>query len=203
MKHVAVPVAGHEDGDYNEQNDQGAEREEGALIEAAQADPAAFGLLYRRYLGRVYRYLRAHSASDDDAGDLTQQVFMRALAGLPRYRARGAPFAAWLFRIARHAAIDAHRRQRAAIAWDALPDALQPSAPGQDPEEVMLRQEALARLRQIVARLDPGKRELLALRFAGQLSASEIAAVVGKSPAAIKKQLSRILHSLKEQYHDA
>lgn len=202
MKHMAVPVSDREDGNQSGQDAEREEREERALIEAAQADPAAFGPLYRRYLDRVYRYLRAHSASDEDAADLTQQVFLRALDALPRFHPRGAPFAAWLFRIARHAAIDAHRRRHSAIAWDALPEALHPLS-GQDPEEAVLRQEALAHLRQLVARLDPGKRELLALRFAGQLSASEIAAVVGKSPTAVKKHLTRILQSLKEQYHDA
>jgi RNA polymerase sigma-70 factor (ECF subfamily) len=49
--------------------------------------------------------------------------------------------------------------------------------------------------------LDAEKRELLALRFAGQLTAPEIAAVVGKSPEAVKRQLTRIVHALKEQFH--
>jgi RNA polymerase sigma-70 factor (ECF subfamily) len=55
----------------------------------------------------------------------------------------------------------------------------------------------------LLAALDGEKRELLALRFAGQLSSSEIATVVGKSPAAVKKQLTRLIQALKEQYHDA
>ncbi|HEY7355449.1 MAG TPA: sigma-70 family RNA polymerase sigma factor, partial [Ktedonobacterales bacterium] len=78
------------------------EGDEAALVAAAQADPAAFDALYQRYLARVYRYLRAHVGSDDEAADLTQQVFLKALDALPRYRPRGAPFAAWLFQIARH-----------------------------------------------------------------------------------------------------
>src|SRR5579871_5544010 len=119
--------------------------DESALVAAAQADPAAFDALYRRYLARVYRYLRAQVGSDEDAADLTQHVFLRALDALPRYRPRGAPFAAWLFRIARHAATDAYRRKRSTIAWDALPETLQPAGE-QDPEAQVLRLEALARL---------------------------------------------------------
>ncbi len=54
----------------------------------------------------------------------------------------------------------------------------------------------------LLAGLDPVQRELLALRFAAGLSAPQIALVVGKSPAAVKKQLTRLLHTLKEQYHE-
>ena len=176
--------------------------DEASLVAAAQANPAAFDVLYQRYLARVYRYLRAQVGSDEDAADLTQQVFLRALDALPRYRPRGAPFAAWLFSIARHAATDAYRRKRATVAWEALPEALQPAAGEQDPEACVLRLEALARVGDLLAHLDPAKRELLALRFAGGLSAPEIVQVVGKSPAAVKKYLTRTLQMLKEQYHE-
>ncbi len=176
--------------------------DESALVEAAQRDPIAFGALYQLYVTRVYRYLRGHTSSDDDAADLTQQVFLRALDALPAYRSRGAPFGAWLFRIAHHAVVDAHRQQRTMVAWDALPESLQPASAA-DLEGDLLHQEALARLRQLVARLDPEKRELLSLRFAAQLSATEIATVVGKKPQAVKKQLTRIIHTLKEHYHGA
>ena len=177
------------------------DEDEATLIAAAQRDPRAFGPLYHRYLARVYRYVRAHTSSEDEAADLTQQVFLQVLDALPRYGMRGVPFAAWLFRIARHAVADRYRRQRApaTIALDALPDALHPMA-GQEPEADVLRREALAELHALLAALDQEKRELLALRFAGQLSSPEIAAVVGRSPAAVKKQLTRILQSLKERY---
>jgi RNA polymerase sigma-70 factor, ECF subfamily len=177
------------------------ERDEAELIAAAQADRAAFAALYRRYLDRIYRYLRAHCASADDAADLTQQVFLRALDALPRYHPGPAPFAAWLFRIAANAAVDAGRRRRPEIAWEALPPL--PAAPESEPEAHALRRESLGRLRRLVAGLDAEKRELLALRFAGQLSSTEIAAVVGKRPEAVKKQLTRILRTLKEQYDEA
>jgi RNA polymerase sigma-70 factor (ECF subfamily) len=178
------------------------ESDDAALIAAAQANPAAFDALYRRYLARVYRYLRAHVGSDDEAADLTQQVFLKALDALPRYRPRGTPFAAWLFQIARHTVTDAYRRRRPTVAWEALPEALHPLAE-QEPEAAALRLEALAQLGALLARLDASKRELLALRFAAGLTAPEIAKVVGKSPAAVKKQLFRTMQMLKEQYREA
>jgi RNA polymerase sigma-70 factor, ECF subfamily len=183
------------------ERDNGSASDEAMLVTAAQADPAAFDALYRRYLTRVYHYMRAHPANDDDAADLAQQVFLQALSALPEYRPR-APFAAWLFRIARHAVIDAHRRRRGAITLDALPDTLLATA-AQDLEAAALRREALERLGVFVAELDPHKRELLALRFAAQLSSSEIAAVVGKRPEAVKKLLTRTLHALRERCEGA
>lgn len=177
------------------------EPDERELVAAARADPQAFAALYARFALRVYRYVRAHVPTDDEAADLTQQVFLRALDALPAYRERGAPFAAWLFQIARRAAIDTARRRRPTVAWEALPETLHPAADGGDPEAAALHNEALARLRGLVAQVDAEKRELLALRFAGQLTAPEIAAVVGKSPEAVKRQLTRIVHALKEQFH--
>jgi len=170
--------------------------EEAALIRAAQADPAAFGALYQRYFARVYWYLRARTPTAEDAGDLAQQVFLHALEALPRYRERGLPFAAWLFRIARNSASNFGRRQRPALSWEQLPVASADAAP--DPETQALRNDDLRRLEALLATLSSEKRDYLALRFAAGLSIPEIAAVVGKREAAVRKQITRTLHALKE-----
>ena len=183
-------------------SDYAVEGDEAALIEEARANPLAFDQLYQRYVARVYRYLRARSESDEDAADLTQQVFLQAFHALQGYEQRGLPFAAWLFQIARRIVTDSYRRHRATLSWDTLPTALEAARDEQEPESIALQQERLARLRVLLAKLDAGKRELLALRFAAGLSSPQIAAVLGKSPAAVKKQLTRIIASLKEQYHE-
>ncbi len=178
-----------------------AETDEAALILAAQRDPAVFDLLYTRYCTRIYRYLRARTNSEEEAVDLSQQVFLQALTALPRYRQQGLPFAAWLFRIARNAVTDAHRRNKAELQWDQLPYALHPTS-SDNPEKMALHKETIARLRALLSRLDPEKRELIALRFVAELTAKEIAALVGKSEAAVHKQITRTLHALKEQYDE-
>ena len=175
--------------------------EEASQVQAAQQDPAAFAPLYRRYQDRVYMYLRTRTESDEDAADLTQQVFLRALDSLSQYRPRRGSFAAWLFRIARNAAIDWQRRQRKTVTWDLLPEALQPVA-DHDLEAGMLRREAAARLRTLFAELDADKQEILVLRFAAQLTIAEIAAIIGKSEAATQKMLLRTIQGLQESYHD-
>lgn len=179
------------------------DEDDSALIEAARANPAAFGGLYQRYVARIYRYLRTRVRHEEDAADLTQQVFLKALDALPSYQERGLPFAAWLFRIARHNVTDNYRQQRNDISWDLLQDAMIVPGREQDPEKMILHQESLARLRGLLEEVDIKKRELLALRFAGGLSTAEIALVVNKSQASVKKQLTRTLKTLKEQYYDA
>ena len=171
------------------------------LIAASLEHADGFRALYDRYLPRVYRYLLSRSGSGDEAADLTQIVFTRAYHNLSHYRPGRAPFAAWLFRIARNAAADAHRRRRTTVSWDGLPEALTATDSAQ-PEVISERRERLAHLRTLLARIAPDKRELLALRFAGDLSSREIAAVVGKSEAAVKKQLTRTIAQLKEYYRD-
>lgn len=73
---------------------------------------------------------------------------------------------------------------------------------GLGPEALAERRERLERLGALLGQIDSGKRELLALRFGSGLSAREIAPIVGKSEAAVKKQLTRMIANLKEQYVD-
>lgn len=160
-------------------------QEDEALVVSARESREIFAALYQRHLPRVYRYLRLRAASDEEAADLAQSVFLRAFDALPRYRPGGAPFVAWLFRIARNAATDAHRRRRHHVPLDLVPPTLEPPS-GDDPEALALRRERLEGLRALVSGLDQSKRELLALRFGAELSVAEIASTVGKSEAAVK-----------------
>lgn len=178
--------------------------DEMALIQAAQRDLAAFGPLYARYVDRLYAYLRTRTghARAEDAADLTQQVFLRALDALPRYRARdGISVAAWLFRIARNAATDWQRREGRTIPWEAVPEELRPLA-AETADGDVLRQDEIAEVQRLLATLDEGTREALILRFSAQLTLAEIGAVLGISEEAARKRITRALHALKERYRD-
>lgn len=172
-----------------------------ALVAAARETPAEFGALYERYMPRVYRYLVTRAGSREEAADLTQLTFVRAFGSLGKYRPGRSPFVAWLFRIARNAATDAHRRRKATVSWDGLPEAIAVTD-SYDPEARALKTERRDGLRRMLAGIDAPKRELLALRYASELSVREIAAVVGKSESAVKKQLARTIATLKENYRD-
>ena len=164
------------------------------LASLAMSDPSAFGLLYRRHRLAVYRYLRARTASDDAATELTAVTFERAFEAMPRYRQAGAGFLAWLLRIARNAAIDAGRRKSPIrLATDA------PSSTGlNDPEQIVIARETAAAIHAAVDRLPEVQREAVLLRYASRLTAREIGAVIGKSEQATQKLLSRALGAIRE-----
>ncbi len=185
-----------------------ARDDEAALIQAGQLDPAAFGPLYARYVDRVYTYLRTRTgqARADDAADLTQQVFLRALDALPRYEVRaGVSVAGWLFRIARNAATDWQRRQRPTlriVPWEAVPEELHPPAPETAAGDA-LRRDEIAQAHRLLASLDIQTREALILRFMARLTLAEIGAVIGASEDASPKRITRALPALKVRYHPA
>lgn len=168
------------------------------LVWAARRDLAAFGALYRRHVAPIYRYLYSRVGNAADAQDLTAQVFLEALQGLDRYRERGS-FRAWLFTIAHHRAADHHRRQRPELALDEARDA---AAGGEAPLARLVHEEALQRLAALVDQLDADKQEMLRLRFSGGLTYREIGQVVGRSEAAVKMAIHRLVRHLEAEWEE-
>ncbi|MGC9320584.1 MAG: RNA polymerase sigma factor [Armatimonadota bacterium] len=167
-------------------------------MKAARCDPAAFAALYRRYVTPVYRYLYSRVGNAADAEDLTAQTFVAALEGLHGYRERG-NFAAWLFTLAHNKAADHHRQQHPQLPLD---EALDSPGHGENPMTSMMRKEALQRLSALIAGLQEDKQELLRLRFAGGLTYPEIARVMGRSEAAVKMAVHRLLRRLEAEWEE-
>lgn len=172
--------------------------DEDALLATAANIQAAFPLLYRKYLGRVYRYLVFRTGDRFEAEDLAAQVFLAALEGLPGYRHRG-QFAAWLFSIARRKAADHFRRFKVQVPLDAVAESLVDS---RDPLAAAITREEASRLLKVISALKTDEQELLRLRFAGELSFNDIAAVLERSPAAVKMELYRLLRRLEVSLHE-
>ena len=169
--------------------------DEPTLVRAAQSDAQAFGALYDRYVQRVYRYCFYRTNHAPDAEDLTAQIFLAALEGLPRYRQDG-HFAGWLFSIARKKVADFHRRrQHATQPLDA--SALPPihSDLAVDVEKSQRREHLL---KQILA-LAEDERDLIHLRYVAELSFAEIARTLHKNEEAVKKTLYRLIARLKQE----
>jgi len=166
-----------------------------ALALRARTDPGAFGELYERHRDAVYRYLRAQTANDDLALELSAVTFERAFLAIPKYRTRGGGILAWLFRIARNAATDEARRLRRRA--DGTDD--RRASQAATPEQLVLRSEQRVELLQQVRELPDDQRDALALRYGARLTAREIGAVIGKSEAATQKLFSRALARLREE----
>ena len=171
-----------------------------ALVAAARRDPVRFVDLYDRYFEAVHLYVRRRVRDRETAEDVTSQVFMTALAKIGDFRGDG-PFRAWLFSIAFRAVLDT-TRPAVGPADDALLEALADETPG--PEEQVLRGERLARLRELLAGLRGEQRRALVLRFGGELSAGEIASLLGTRPGTVRVRLHRTLRQLRGGLtHDA
>ncbi|MDD5371604.1 MAG: sigma-70 family RNA polymerase sigma factor [Anaerolineaceae bacterium] len=163
-----------------------------------EPDPAAdisFPALYDQYALRVYRYLFYRVRNPKEAEDLTAQVFLEVLQGLPHYTPRS-PFAAWLFTIARRRVADHYRRLRPTQSLDEQAEFL-PS--GEDVLAQVIQAENLERLAGLFARLSAAEQELLRLRFSAELTFAELAALLGQREDAVKKSLYRLLARLERQ----
>ena len=165
---------------------------ERSLIEAAQRDPACFAQLYENNFERVYAFIARRVGDRDQAQDLTADVFHSALKNLPKFEWRGAPFAAWLFRIAANAIADRGKRaaKLEAINLREIPEYEISSAD-------LAEAEHSARLFKLVEKLPADQRRVIALRFAQQKSIGEIARDLGRSEGAIKQLQFRGLQSLR------
>jgi RNA polymerase sigma-70 factor, ECF subfamily len=166
------------------------------LVEAAQRDPAKFGALYDIHFERIYAFVARRVRDRDKVEDLTSEVFQKALANLKSYEWRGAPFAAWLFRIAANAISDQFKR--AAREPDSADD---PPETSKEPEQEVV--EARARLFRLVERLPAEQRRVVFERFVEQRSIREIAQQLGKSEGAVKQLQFRALEKLRSQMEGA
>ena len=177
---------------------QSAAQEEAALVERAKAEPAAFGILYERYIDRVYAYIYHRVGNAQDTEDLTARTFYRALDKLHTYEDRGLPFSAWLFRIAHNLVANWHR-DRGRRRFLSLDKLWSHSKEGDTPEEQFEREENHAALWEAIDRLPEDRRKLLLYKFGSRLSNIEIGELLQKSESAIKSLYFRTLATLRKE----
>lgn len=149
----------------------------------------------------VVRYCRARLGERErtfaSADDVAQEVCLAVLTALPRYRDQGGPFLAFVYGIAAHKVSDARRsaaRNRSEPVRD-VPD--RPALAEDGPEARVMRGELAGRMTTLLATLPDGQREILLLRVVGELSAREIAEIVGCTPGAVRVSYHRALGRLR------
>ena len=171
---------------------------ENALVERAKTDPEAFGILYEHYVKKIYNYIYYRVGNHHDAEDLTARTFHRALDHIDRYVQRGAPFSAWLYRIAHNLVANWHRDQsrRKVIS---LEDIKLSAQHREGPHQMAERKEERDELLTAIRRLPADRQQLLILKFVEGLSNAEIGEVMGRSEGAIKSLYHRTLLSLRER----
>jgi RNA polymerase sigma-70 factor, ECF subfamily len=167
-----------------------------ALMTGSQTE--GFAELYERTFPRVYAYVASLVRDRAAAEDVTAQAFERAYRKRRSYRAGRGTMEAWLFGIARNAALDELRRRKRRAGLES--DHEDSGAPSpHDHAELALRRETV---RAALASLDGRERDLIALKFAGGLSNAEIGRVLGMSESAVGTRLHRTITKLREACHD-
>lgn len=164
-------------------------------VAACAGDVEALGRLYDALVDPIHRYIAMRVRRREDAEDITQVVFERIVAALPRYRHNGKPFRAWAFRIARNAIIDHARRTRPTEPLGSIAE----PADEQMLEALSLRGEELRELRAAIERLTPDQQEAIALRYGAGLSAEEAARVMGRQAGTIRGLTFRAIATLRRR----
>jgi RNA polymerase sigma-70 factor (ECF subfamily) len=169
------------------------------IKKAKRGDTHAFGELYECHASAIYRYLLAHLDSQMDAEDLTGEVFLKAWQSLPKYTERGAPFLAFLFRIARNALVDHYRKANRQESKS--PDELDGyrDTGKLEPIDMVGNRMEHQRIMKVLSKLRPDYQSVLTLRFMGELSPEETAQVMQRSVGAIRVLQHRALFALRQE----
>jgi RNA polymerase sigma-70 factor (ECF subfamily) len=169
-----------------------------ALARAASGDQQAFGVLYERYVGRIYTYIYYRTGNSFDAEDLTARVFLRASASIHRYRDMGVPFSAWLYRIAHNLVANWHRDQNRHQEVP-LEDHIQLHQKLEPLESTLMKDQELEGLLKVIRRMPSERQQLIILKFVEHLSNSEIGEIMSRSEGAIKSLYHRTLLALRDE----
>jgi RNA polymerase sigma-70 factor (ECF subfamily) len=174
----------------NREDDRG---DESILLLTVRDNPAAFARLYDHYVHTLYKYLLGKTGNVFEAEDLTSQTFLSALEKLPGYREQG-HFRAWLFGIARNKWVDFYRQSKRRVSPGDFP----PASVEIDFLQDVIQDEKSQVLASLVKKLSGQEGELLRLRLVAELEFHEIAEVMGKNEAAVKKAYYRLIERMKK-----
>ena len=158
----------------------------------------SFGALYERTFPKVYAYVASLVRDRATAEDVTAQAFERAYRRRRSYRPGRGSADAWVFGIARNAALDELRKRKRRARLESDPAEAEAPAP-EDQADLALRREVV---RAALAQLDPRERDMVALKFMGGLSNAEIADVLGLSESNAGTKLHRTITKLREACHE-
>jgi RNA polymerase sigma-70 factor (ECF subfamily) len=168
------------------------------LVERGQqGDRDALEELYLIYFDRIYSYLHVSVGNRHDAEDLTTQTFLRMLESIKKFRFQSAPFSAWLFRIAHNLAMDHFRAARRWQPEEEVPEPLDDAEPSAELEAM----QSIGRktMLELIEGLSHEQQQVLTLKFVFNFGNNEVAAILDKTPGAIKSLQHRALASLQKQ----
>lgn len=163
------------------------------IKDCQKGNSEAFGLLYEKYINKIYNFIYYKTFSRENTEDLVSKTFFKALRNLEDFK--GENFSAWLYRIARNNVIDHYRTQKKDISleeiWEMSDDI--------NREDNFDTKEKLEEVKKIIKDMKANQKEIILMRVWDGLSYREIADILGKSEASCKMMFCRATRELKDQ----
>ena len=178
----------------NKKRSEGQASDEATLVQRAiERDSQAFGRLYDMNVDRVYRHIYYQVGNEQDAEDLTQQVFLKAWQAIHRYKKKASPFIAWLMTISHNLVVDFYRtrKDKANLEAEVLADHSATS-----PEQAAEASFEQQHLRRAILQLGGVEQQVVLLRFMEGFEFAEIASLLKKKEGNVRVILHRALVKL-------
>lgn len=169
------------------------------LVELAKTDEASFVQLYNHYFPKIYGYVAKRTPVRVEAEDITSVVFLKVVTNLKTYTYQDCSFSAWIYKIATNCLIDHYRKvgRNPVSIVEEFPEIKDEK---QNPVDDLALKEDAAEVHAALAKLSPNYREILYLKYFGELTNQEIAETMDISPNNAGVILYRALAKFHEFY---
>lgn len=164
-------------------------------VKKAAKDPAEFQILYDRYFSAIFNFIFRRIDDEEITADLTSQTFLKALGNLKKYKYKGVPFSAWLYKIASNEVNRHYRVVKKKLVYSFDEAEFENLIEQNREEEVEIDIEYIIRQMQSMCETDI---EVLELRFFEEKSFAEVAFILGISEANAKMRTYRAVDKLKK-----
>jgi RNA polymerase sigma-70 factor (ECF subfamily) len=179
------------------------------LLREIETDPQKFAEVYEAFYKNIFGYVYRRTTNYDAAKDIAAETFLKAYAGIGKFRWRNISILYWLYRIATNEINKYfnHRKylpesiNRIQEEYDVdITDYSNAETERIQLEEDLQRHQDFLKINDLISKLDTKYQEVLALRFYEQKSIEEIAVILGKKTGTVKSLLSRGVDRLKKDY---
>ena len=164
----------------------------------------AFGRLYEELMPRVFRYVNYRVVDVDVAQDLTETIFEKALAKFKTYRVDKSGYSTWIFSIARNTLIDYYRISAKEL--DIQKETVSRIKTDEESslclDDDVVKNEELKILQSCVAQLSPQEKEVISLKFGGEMTNRQIAKMLGISESNVGTIAFRTVRKLRDKFRE-
>lgn len=181
---------------YHQTRDEILEEEK--IIRAAIQDPQHFEAIYNKYFIDIYKYVLLRVGNEMVADDVVSRVFVKAIDKLPKYKFKGVPFSAWLYRVAFTEIANTFRKKKAEKVVTVPVEDFNHIMHENNMEEILEKEALIKVVKKAIQDLDEKQIELLEMRFFEQRSFKEMAEILEITEGNAKVSTHRAIKKVKK-----